>query len=345
MTGCWAGVPADRVVHLRGAGESAVDLALRVQPADGPAIVTYLPEHPSSVPETVTALLDQLDTLALRLWSGPVGAGSVSTGPAGAGSVSSGPAAEPGAGHFGPFLADLAERAGTGSRRGQPFTAEVRAAGLVRVIARSCHRERLAIVVYPPAEPTADAVEVLVCAAEWFVRHGHAGVWLAGACWAAADRVTRVTVELPAEVVEVAAAAARTVRPVPPVAAVPAIRGRPRADSPTECALEAALARQPWAHGRAWNETYQRNPLSQPILVDLIWPAERCVVELDGPEHRGAVQFEADRRRDVRLQLDGFAVLRFTNAQIRYELTLVLSQLERFINYRRAVGAERLTNV
>jgi len=69
------------------------------------------------------------------------------------------------------------------------------------------------------------------------------------------------------------------------------------------------------------------------------------VVELDGPEHRGAVQFEADRRRDVRLQLDGFAVLRFTNAQIRYELTLVLSQLERFINYRRAVGAERLTNV
>ena len=119
VTGCWAGVPADRVVHLRGAGESAVDLALRVQPADGPAIVTYLPEHPSSVPETVTALLDQLDTLALRLWSGPVGAGSVSTGPA----------AEPGAGHFGPFLADLAERAGTGSRRGQPFTAEVRAAG------------------------------------------------------------------------------------------------------------------------------------------------------------------------------------------------------------------------
>ena len=63
VTGCWAGVPADRVVHLRGAGESAVELALRVQPADGPAIVTYLPEHPSSVPETVTSTGDAVGGL------------------------------------------------------------------------------------------------------------------------------------------------------------------------------------------------------------------------------------------------------------------------------------------
>jgi Protein of unknown function (DUF559) len=81
-------------------------------------------------------------------------------------------------------------------------------------------------------------------------------------------------------------------------------------------ALEAALAACDWAVGRVWNQTFQPHILANLIRVDLLWADERCVVEVDGPDHCGILKFEADRRRDVHLQLEGFAVLRFTNDQI-----------------------------
>jgi len=77
--------------------------------------------------------------------------------------------------------------------------------------------------------------------------------------------------------------------------------------------------------------------MANPIRVDLMWSAEKCVVEVDGPEHRGMARFELDRRRDVRLQLDGFAVLRFTNRQIDHDVEAVVSQIERFISGRRTL--------
>jgi very-short-patch-repair endonuclease len=52
---------------------------------------------------------------------------------------------------------------------------------------------------------------------------------------------------------------------------------------------------------------------------------------VDGPDHCGVLKFEADRRRDVHLQLEGFAVLRFTNDQILGDVATVRSQIERFI--------------
>ena len=61
MTGCWAGVPADRVVHLRGAGESAVELALRVQPADGPASAV-VGDRPQNSPVFVPTAVQRVQT-------------------------------------------------------------------------------------------------------------------------------------------------------------------------------------------------------------------------------------------------------------------------------------------
>lgn len=47
--------------------------------------------------------------------------------------------------------------------------------------------------------------------------------------------------------------------------------------------------------------------------VDCLWPAERVIVELDSwGFHGDRDAFERDRHRDVRLQLAGYAVLRFT---------------------------------
>jgi very-short-patch-repair endonuclease len=347
VTGFWATLPADRVVHLRGASSEAVALALEPLPDGSPAVVTYYPGHPTSLPDAVTGLLAKLDGLAMQLFRAwlPEADGIEASGSVAVREMAMRKAAD--AGYFGPFLVDLAMRALNG-QQGEPprLTAEVRAAGLVRILAESCGRDRLAIVVYPSMDLSPDALDALVAAGEWFVRHGPTGVWLTGECWMAIDRVSRISVQLPRELAFVDASTPNVpTLPVPPAVTFPAVRGRPRADSQAERALEAALARQPWARGRSWNETYQPDPLTPAIAVDLIWRDERCVVEIDGPEHRSLLQFEADRRRDVRLQLDGYAVLRFTNAQIQYDLALVQGQLEQFITSRRKLRTERLAHV
>jgi very-short-patch-repair endonuclease len=118
----------------------------------------------------------------------------------------------------------------------------------------------------------------------------------------------------------------------PPVANVPHPASR------AERALEAALAACDWASGRAWNRPYRSHALANPIRVDLMWPAERCVVEIDGPDHRSHDKFAADHRRDVQLQLDGYAVLRFTNDQVLADTGIVVDQLRRFLQKRRADG-------
>jgi very-short-patch-repair endonuclease len=132
-----------------------------------------------------------------------------------------------------------------------------------------------------------------------------------------------------------------------PVVRVPQLPGRataavgkPHPASAVEAALEAALAAQSWAAGRRWNQPYQSNPLSAPVRLDLVWPQERCVVELDGPEHCHPAHFEADRQRDVQLQLDGYAVLRFTNARIVHDVGTVVHQIGTYLHRRRRETAE-----
>ncbi|MEV0610589.1 DUF559 domain-containing protein [Polymorphospora rubra] len=255
------------------------------------------------------------------------------------------------------------------------FAVEVRATGLARVLAATFGRARTAVVVDVPGEWPVGQAEALVAAGEWLADRGGFAVWLTGAVPTTVDHLPTVIVPLPAVTVPLAGmpAAARPAphpRPAPPLGpgvlagptpgpapppgpeeaaadpppagrpagaarlVVPAVAGRPRADSPAELALEAALSATTWAAGRTWNPTY-RSGLAPPVRVDLLWSAERCVVEIDGPEHRSAVRFAADRQRDVRLQLDGYAVLRFTNAQVLHDVRMVTAQIERFLLGRR----------
>ncbi len=66
--------------------------------------------------------------------------------------------------------------------------------------------------------------------------------------------------------------------------------------------------------------------------VDACWAEQRLVVELDGHAyHRGVDAFERDRRRDTRLQLAGYRVLRITQRRLDYESSSVLDELGRLI--------------
>jgi very-short-patch-repair endonuclease len=63
--------------------------------------------------------------------------------------------------------------------------------------------------------------------------------------------------------------------------------------------------------------------------VDLLWPTQRLIVELDGYRtHAGPASFEADRRRDDHLQVHGYRVLRFTWQHITTDPAWVVQTLE-----------------
>jgi very-short-patch-repair endonuclease len=62
--------------------------------------------------------------------------------------------------------------------------------------------------------------------------------------------------------------------------------------------------------------------------VDLLWRAQRLIVEVDGYAfHGGRAAFERDRRRDAALQAAGYRVVRFTWRQITGEPHAVVARL------------------
>ncbi|MEV4415825.1 DUF559 domain-containing protein [Catellatospora sp. NPDC049609] len=363
MTAGWTPPPAGRVARLRGASTEAVELALTPLPEHAPAVVTFYPPPADTAAQLVACALDELERAALRLFPAWLPGAEHLEGAGGAAPAAVRALARELAAtttHFGPFLADLAERALRARQRhddrtlvpavagaasvpasaaqavapGHRFAPEVRAAGLARVLAAGYRREQAALLVDVPDGLTAARQRALTAAAGWLAAHGSFAVWLSGAPLPAAEPVTAYPVRLPAHVTDLVATddGGPVVRPEPPALFFPPVEGRPRADSAAETALEAALARVAWSAGRVWNRRYPARPH---YVIDLVWPAERCAVEIDGAEHRGRHRFAHDRRRDVLLQLDGFAVLRFTNDQVLTELGDVLAHLEQYLRSRR----------
>jgi very-short-patch-repair endonuclease len=342
MAGFWAELPAGRVVRLTGESPEAIASAFEPMPDDAPAVVQCrLSADPSSA-RTAAAVLDRLEAAALDLYPAWLPGAEVIEGPGGAGIAAvrvlalERAAASP---QFGPFLADLAARSLTGEPgRSERFRPEVRAAGLARAVADSYRRSQLALLVQRPEalDPASERAAATAC--EWLAHHGGFAVWLTGAGWRTDGRLPTVSVRLTDRAVDSASRNGSSPYPQSPAATVvrlPAVAGKPHPASRSERALEAALAKHPWASGRVWNRTFRPDPLTNPIRVDLMWPDERCAIEIDGDEHRGIQHYEDDRRRDVHLQIAGFAVLRYTNTQIERDIAAVLSQLEQFITNRR----------
>jgi very-short-patch-repair endonuclease len=68
-------------------------------------------------------------------------------------------------------------------------------------------------------------------------------------------------------------------------------------------------------------------------LVDCAWTEHNLIVEVDGwTFHRTKRSFEDDRRRDAKLVLAGWRVVRFTYDQVRYEPQVVARTLTKLLS-------------
>jgi len=79
------------------------------------------------------------------------------------------------------------------------------------------------------------------------------------------------------------------------------------------------------------------NPRVQGLEVDLLWVAERVVVEMDGfAYHGGRAAFERDRARDARLQAAGYATIRVTWRQLEGSPAPTLARIALLLGRRAA---------
>ena len=87
-----------------------------------------------------------------------------------------------------------------------------------------------------------------------------------------------------------------------------------------------------------------RHGLPQPVHnvrvlgreVDVLWPRQRLIVELDGfAFHRHRAAFERDRRRDAALQAAGYRIIRLTHRRLEQEPTTVVVELHRLLRQLR----------
>jgi very-short-patch-repair endonuclease len=334
-----------------------LDRAVAAAPSDAPAIIIQRTAGSRSQIARVIASLDEMEVVASHLFPAWLPGAEGITTSAGAAPTAVRALAIKHAvdtAQYGPFLADLAAGALAGSgiytRRHQ---LEVRALGLARVLAASFGRSTCALLLRPPGDLGEGGTLALVRAAQWLVDHGRLAVWICGGSPPTIDCLPEVVLDQPVR-------DASAVHPGPEVSSTPqpglsvnrrprrttrvrkpwplSVVGKPHPTSRAEVALETALASRPWAAGRAWNHTVRPNPLVNPVRVDLLWKRERCIVELDGDDHRAAGKYAEDRNRDVMLQLSGYAVLRFTNTRVLDDIENVLALLQQFLATRRRAG-------
>ena len=229
---------------------------------------------------------------------------------------------------FGPFLLAAAQ-AGLCGRplAAAEFPRETAVRQARKLILRAYGYERLVVMVELTGAWSGAQVEVAEANALWLAGPGGLTVWLFGNATAGMTRVRRSSLHRRAPAGDPPAA--------PHAPYLTPLRGQPNPFSRAERRLESHLARSPWATGRAWNQPWSSGVLANPIRVDLIWPREKCVVEVDGPDHLVPDKYAADRARDRALQRAGFLVLRYTNDEVLDDVARVLDDLERFLMDRR----------
>ncbi|PZS03795.1 MAG: hypothetical protein DLM69_02580 [Candidatus Chloroheliales bacterium] len=92
-----------------------------------------------------------------------------------------------------------------------------------------------------------------------------------------------------------------------------------------------------WYHLRAARSGYKfrRQQRIGAYIVDFYCPRCWLIIELDGDSH--AEQVEYDAARTDWLQLEGYKVVRFTNAEVRYQLSAVLETIQQECQAREGI--------
>jgi very-short-patch-repair endonuclease len=325
-------LPRHGVCHVTGATSDQLTILLDPLPLDAPVVIRYRLHAAASASAVVDDVLDRLTQVAVELFpmwlpdGDAVQSGAISLDRAVVRMLAQRHAAT--SEHFAPFLRSVAESAIAGRILAEEFPAEIRARGLARILADAYHRDTAVLLVTSDDLPT-DQQRSAGAAYEWLSNHGHFGIWLADQALPAIDRFPTITVGLPAP------PRSDDESFSPAVVEYPAPIGKPHPGSAAEQLLERHLAGCEWAAGRKWNTLHRGHPLAPPMRVDLMWEDERCVVEIDGADHRSALKYADDRRRDNVLVLDGFAVLRFTNEQVIDDPHRVLGTIEQLLTSRR----------
>ncbi len=321
----------NRVTLLRGVSAWEVSSHLDPLPPDAPAFITVHIVDVRSQSQVVAYVLENLEIAARHLFPAWLPGAEYLDGPNRLDLLSARKFALDLAAqsdHFGPFISSMAESALLDSPMAQRFIERTRAEGLRRLIADTFGRETVTVLIDVDCALTPEQHTQLIGASEWLAQQGGFEIWLAGLDNVTSDRVRAVGVSLHPPRRDEPAEDDQRVR-------IPAIAGQPHPGSEAEKKLERALVRCAWASGREWNQPFQPTPLHERMVVDLRWPSDKCVVEIDGDEHRQKIKFARDRARDVMLQVHGYAVLRFTNAQILDDVAAVVSAIESFIKNKR----------
>lgn len=335
-------LPRRGVCHLSGISAEQLSVDLDPLPADAPVVIRYRMQGAPSASAVVDDVLDRLTQVAVELFPAwlpdgdAVVSGGISLDRAVVRMLAQRRAAN--SEHFAPFLLSVAESAVAGRTQSTRFSADVRARGLVRILADAYQRDAVVLVVTSEELPP-DQQQSAAGAYEWLSNHGPFGVWLADHALPAIDRFPTVTAGSSTQTGKSPDPSNGTTRP--PVVEYPAPIGRPHPGSAAEQLLERHLAACEWAVGRMWNTLHCGHPLAPPIRVDLMWEDERCVIEIDGADHRAASKYADDRRRDNVLVLDAFAVMRFTNEEVLDDPQRVVGTIEKLLTSRRQLKGLR----
>ncbi len=341
--GWWTQLPVGRVTHILDTSLDAIRVALDPLPDGAPPFVIYQPDRASLKLDQIALMQHELERAAVKLFPAWLPGAEHIAGAKGAGVAAVRLMAADRARvrkQFAPFVSDRAEAAVRGTHQiDGAYAPQIRATGAAWAIAEAYDSAYTALVMDIPDGLSEAAGKKLVSAADWIAGNSGTSVWLTGALPSTVDKYVAVSLNLAPLLQDRTGEFLRTeplaVADDPLFVEVPPLAGVPRADSRAECTLEQALSRHGWAVGRSWNQTYTSSRLARPFRLDLWWKAEKCVVEVDGPEHHEPVHYAADRRRDVQLQLDGHAVLRYTNDQVLGDLDRVILEIGRLIRSRR----------
>ena len=331
-------LPRRGVCHVSGATSDQLSILLDPLPPKAPVVIRYRMQvaAASSASTVIDDVLGRLTRVAVELFpvwlpdGDAVESGGISLDRAVVRMLAQRHAAN--SEHFAPFLLSVAESAVVGCTPAKRFPAEIQARGLARILADAYQRDAVVLLVTSDDVPTAQQRSAAL-AYEWLSNHGGFGIWLADQALRAIDRFPTVTTGSATPGAELAAEGGGSSSPA--VVEYPAPIGKPHPGSAAEQFLERHLVKCEWATGRKWNTLHHGHPLAPPIRVDLMWEDERCVVELDGADHRTAGKYSDDRRRDNVLVLDAFAVLRFTNEEVIDDPQRVLGTIEHLLTSRR----------